>query len=112
MKYNKLVRDRIPEIIEKNGAKAVTRTLTDEEYKVYLEKKLDEEVAEYHESKDITELVDILEVVYALCFANGWSLHTLNAKRANKLYERGAFTQKILLIETIEKAERSNSENE
>jgi predicted house-cleaning noncanonical NTP pyrophosphatase (MazG superfamily) len=106
MKYNKLVRDRIPEIIEKNGAKAVTRILSNEEYKAYLEKKLDEEVAEYHESKDITELVDILEVIYALCDASGWLLHDLCGERAKKANERGAFTQKILLIETIEKAER------
>ena len=102
MKYNKLVRDRIPEIIEKNGKKAVTRTLTDEEYKVYLEKKLDEEVAEFHESKSPEELGDIIEVLYAICAANGYNPVSVNTERAFKKVERGGFTKKILLLEVEE----------
>lgn len=95
--YNKLVRDKIPEIIEKSGKKAITRTLTDEEFKEYLEKKLDEEVAEFHESKSMEELCDILEVVYALSSAHG-VLFDVILGRAKKEQERGGFTQKILLI--------------
>ena len=100
MKFDKLVRDRIPEIIEKNGSVAVTRTLTDEEYRVYLEKKLDEEVTEYHESKSIEELADILEVVNALC---GCDLMALDQVRLRKFCERGGFEAKILLMETSDK---------
>ena len=106
MKYNKLVRDKIPEIIEKNGAIAVTRTLTDEEYKVYLEKKLYEEVAEFHESKSIEELADILEVVYALGDTH-WGITDLLVEWNRKTVERGGFTRKILLIETIDKGEQA-----
>lgn len=105
MKYNKLVRDKIPKIIERNGAKAITRKLTDEEYKEYLEKKLDEEVAEFHESKTVEELADILEVLYALCHTLGCNERTLHSKCADKFYERGGFRKKILLIETIEGTE-------
>ena len=107
MKFDKLVRDRIPEIIEKNGSVAVTRTLTDEEYKVYLEKKLDEEVAEYHESKNIEELADIFEVVVALSLARGLSFMSLNMLATRKHIERGGFDKKILLIETIDKGEQT-----
>ena len=101
MKFNKLVRDRIPEIIEKNGKKAVTRILNDEEYKIYLEKKLDEEVAEFHESKSIEELADILEVIYALSETCGTVTDFL-AKWDEKTKERGGFTKKILLEEICE----------
>lgn len=103
MKNNKLVRDRIPEIIEKNGKIPITRTLTDSEFKVFLEKKLDEEVAEFHESHSLEELADIWEVVYSLCHAYGTPPATVNAIRAQKKAERGGFNKKILLIKTKEK---------
>lgn len=108
--YNKLVRDRIPEIIEKSGKKAITRTLTDEEFKVFLEKKLDEEVAEFHESKDFKEIADIIEVLYAICAANGYSIGRINTELALKRFDRGSFTQKILLI-GVEEAEVKNGED-
>ena len=66
MIYNKLVRDKIPQIIEEKGGKAEIRILSDEEYRTFLEAKLDEEVAEYHRDQCAEELADILEVVYAL----------------------------------------------
>ena len=60
VKFNKLVRDKIPQIIEKSGAVPVTRILDREEYLTCLEAKLDEEVREFHESKAMEELADIL----------------------------------------------------
>ena len=60
--YNKLVRDNIPEIMIKNGAKPVTRILSEEEYLSELNKKLLEEVNEYLESEDVMEIADILKV--------------------------------------------------
>lgn len=102
MQYNKLVRDRIPEIIERSGKKAICRILEDAEYIEALEKKLDEEVAEYHESKSIEELADILEVLHALCNANGHYWIDLQHKRSEKQRDRGGFTQRIFLIETRE----------
>lgn len=64
--YNKLVRDRIPEIIEQSGKKAVTRIAGDGEYRQYLREKLQEEVGEFMENGNPEELADILEVVFAL----------------------------------------------
>ena len=102
MKYNKLVRDRIPEIIEKDGKKAITRILDDEEYKIYLEKKLDEEVAELHASKSIEEIADVLEVVWSLARAYGYSIESVSTHRVIKNIERGGFAEKILLVEVCE----------
>ena len=99
--YNKLVRDRIPEIIEKYGNKCSTEILSDEEYIEMLDKKLDEELAEYHRDKNIEELADLLEVVYACAQARGFSLEELENVRTDKADKRGAFKGKILLKETI-----------
>ena len=104
MKFNKLVRDKIPEIIAADGKKAVTRILTDEEYKIYLEKKLDEEVAEFHESKSIEELADILAVVYALSEVDN-TIYNLLAVWNEKTVNCGGFTKKILLEEICEEGE-------
>lgn len=98
MIYNKLVRDKIPEIIAANGEKAHTRVLEAAEFARCLEKKLDEEVAEYRESHALEELADILEVLFALAEANGHSkaelLNACDAKRE----KRGGFSQGIFLI--------------
>lgn len=109
MKFNKLVRDKIPEIIAADGKKAVTRILDDEEFKIYLEKKLDEEVAEFHESKSIDEIADILEVVYALSEVYG-GIYNLLAVWNEKTVERGGFTKKILLEEICEEGADNEQE--
>ena len=97
MSYNKLVRDNIPQIMEKNGQKAVIRILNDAEYPVELEKKLDEEVREFHEDKTLEELADILEVVYALCEAQGHTAEELHTCRRKKHEERGGIAKRIYL---------------
>ena len=99
--YNKLVRDRIPEIIEKSGNKCVAEILSDEEYIEMLDKKLDEELTEYHNDKNVEELADLLEVIYACAQARGFSLEELEKVRIEKTDQRGAFKKKILLKETI-----------
>ena len=71
MVFNKLVRDRIPEIIAAHGSVPHTRILEEGEYRTALEAKLDEEAAEYHRDKTPEELADILEVVFALAAAHG-----------------------------------------
>ena len=102
-KYNKLVRDRIPEIIMSSGQACKTRILADEEYLRMLDAKLDEELAEYHNDQNIEELADLLEVIRAAAIARGYTLEELETVRAKKAEKRGGFEQKILLIETIEK---------
>lgn len=96
---NKLVRDRIPEIIEAAGEIPVTRILDPNEYQVRLEAKLDEEVREFHESKDPEELPDILEVVYALAEAQGCSKQELLEHYDQKHTSRGGFSGRVFLIE-------------
>jgi len=99
--YNKLVRDRIPDIIKASGKKCVTAMLEHAEYLTQLEKKLIEECDEYLASKDvrgqIEELADILEVVYALAEAKGVTVEELESIRTRKAEERGAFKERTLL---------------
>ena len=105
MLYYKLVRDKIPEIIERSGKKASTYVLSDEEYAIYLERKLDEEVGEYHDSKDLEELADILEVIIALAKNKGYNFADLRKLQKKKALERGTFSKKILLIAVHENNE-------
>lgn len=107
MKYNKLVRDKIPEIIANSGQRATFRVLLPSEYMEYLEKKLDEEVAEFHESKDIEELADIMEVLIALAHEKGVAADNLNIKRLQKYSKRGGFAKGILLLD-IEEGENDD----
>ena len=103
VKYKKLVRDRIPEIIEATGKTCVTEILSDADYLRMVDAKLDEEMAEYHKDQNIEELADLLEVIRAATIARGYTLEELEAVRAKKADNRGGFEKKILLIETIEK---------
>ena len=97
--YHKLVRDRIPEIIEADGKLCVCETLTDEDYIHLLDQKLNEELAEDQKSKSLEELADLLEVVQAVVKARGWTLEELEKVRADKATKRGGFEKKILLKE-------------
>ena len=98
MIFNKLVRDKIPEIIAANGQDAQYRILSDEEYRYFLEAKLDEEVGEYHRDQTIEELADILEVVYALAATVGCSPQQLMDIYQKKHEARGGFENRIFLI--------------
>lgn len=101
-KYNKLVRDRIPEIIAASGKTCVTEVLSDEEYLKMIDAKLDEELAEYHKDQNIEELADLLEVIRAAAMARGYSIEKLEKVRAEKAEKRGGFEKKLLLIEVQE----------
>ena len=95
--YNKLVRDRIPEIIESSDKTPHTRILDSDEYLTELDRKLDEECAEFHKDMNVEELADIMEVVYALASAVGSSPDELEQVRREKAEKRGGFEQKIFL---------------
>ena len=94
----KLVRDKIPQIIEASGEAPITRILERDEYLACLEAKLDEEVREFHESKATEELADILEVVYALAEAHGCSREELLSIYREKHDARGGFAERIFLV--------------
>ena len=95
--YNKLVRDRIPEIISAAGKICTTEVLSDEDYLRMLDAKLDEELAEYHKDRNIEELADLLEVLRATAVAHGYTLEELERVRAEKAEKRGGFEKRILL---------------
>ncbi len=101
IRYDKLVRDRIPEIVAKDGKVAATHVATDEEYAAKLREKLQEEVAEYLASGAADELADIAEVLRALAAAQGVDQATLDALRDRKAEERGGFSKRIILDEVV-----------
>ena len=96
--YNKLVRDRIPEIIEAQGERPNVRILGQEEYLNHLEAKLDEEVGEYHRDKNLEELADILEVTFSLAENLGYTREELLRTCEMKREKRGGFRDRIFLI--------------
>ena len=95
--YNKLVRDKIPEIMINKGCKPVTKVLSDEEYILELNKKLQEEVKEYLADGEVLELADITEVILAILKYKGVSLDEFESMRLDKVNKRGAFEDKIYL---------------
>jgi predicted house-cleaning noncanonical NTP pyrophosphatase (MazG superfamily) len=101
MKYNKLVRDKIPAIIEAKGNKAVIHIADMKEYRKKLLEKLKEEMKEFFESETPEELADILEVVYALAKEAGVDKEDLETLRLRKFQERGGFDKRIVLDETL-----------
>lgn len=101
--YHNLVRDFIPNIIEADGKTCVCETLSDKDYLSLLDQKLNEELAEYQESKSLEELADLLEVMQAVVKARGWTVEELERVRANKASKRGGFEKKILLKEVRER---------
>lgn len=96
----KLVRDKIPQIIEASGMTCKTRILSQEEYIQRLDEKLDEELAEYQESKSLEELADLLEVMETVVKAQGCSWEQLLRIKTEKKAARGGFEDRILLIDT------------
>ncbi|SFU75225.1 nucleoside triphosphate pyrophosphohydrolase [Butyrivibrio sp. M55] len=95
--HNKLVRDKIPEIIKNDGRRCETEILSDDEYLAMLDSKLDEELNEYHKDQNIEELADLMEVIYAVAEARGYTLEQLESVRKEKAEKRGTFKEKIFL---------------
>lgn len=100
--YNKLVRDRIPEIIKKSGKSCRTRILDDSEFLNELNKKLEEELAEYLATDStahaLEELADMLEILHALAKAHDSSPAELEQLREEKAEMRGGFNKRIYLL--------------
>lgn len=99
-KYDKLIRDKIPEIIESRGAQCKYHIADTEEYRERLGQKLLEEVQEYLEEPSVEELADLQEIVNAICYVNNW-----NIVRAcfEKVDRQGAFVKRYVLQEVVEK---------
>jgi len=102
MVYNKLIRDKIPEIIEQSGKQAIIEKVTGEEYMKLLNEKLCEELKEFMESQSVEELADLVEVVYAILDYKNVSIKDFETIRQQKATKRGTFKEKLLLKEVIE----------
>lgn len=105
--YNKLVRDNIPEIIEKDGEIPFIKILNETEFKVELERKL---LEEYHEvlnasnrEERLEELADMLEIITTLSFIENSNLETVLSIMEEKREKKGGFSKKIFLQKTIKK---------
>ena len=101
--YDKLVRDRIPEIIESTGRSCDTRIVFGDEFYSYLDKKLDEEVSEFRQDRNLEELADMMEVIYGLAECLGHTEQELNILRSKKRDERGGFSRGIVLMNTSDR---------
>ncbi len=109
IKYDKLVRDRIPEIIEKRGSRCKTRTCGKNEIMKYLIKKLEEEVGEFRKKESLEEIADILEVCCAIIDEMGSTRKKVEEIRERKRKERGAFRRRKILIEATTRPPDCNS---
>ncbi len=97
----KLVRDKIPEIIEKSGKKAIIHIADNNEYWNSLKDKLIEEANEFINNNTQEELADILEVIYSICNYKNFDVNNIEKIRVKKAEERGGFKNKIILDETV-----------
>lgn len=99
MKYDKLVRDKVPEIIEKKGGESFTHIAGEREYWEKLKEKLNEEVGEFLEDEEIEEIADILEVIDAVCEFKSINKNKIKQIKQEKAEERGKFEDRIILEE-------------
>ena len=100
---NKLVRDRIPELIAANGEDGEYYVYPIDDFENELILKLQEETGEYLESKNPEELADILEVLMELIKIRNFTLSEIDIIRKKKLEERGGFSKRIFLVKVEEK---------
>lgn len=102
IEYDKLVRDKIPDIIEASGKRCVTAILSEDEYLKKIDAKLAEELEEYYKDQSLEELADLVEVIYAAAKARGYTPEELELCRQKKAGKRGTFDKKILLKSVLE----------
>jgi predicted house-cleaning noncanonical NTP pyrophosphatase (MazG superfamily) len=98
--YNKLVRDKIPEILDEKGVAHTTHIADDREYWIKLKEKLVEEVAEFQKDESREELADILEVIDGIKKYKNYSDEDILEIKNTKVADRGAFDKRIILEES------------
>ena len=105
--YNKLIRNKIPQIIKHTGKRPKTKIQTTDEYIKEICKKTEEELTEYLEATTkehkLEELSDLLELINALAEHEGTTLEEINNIRKKKAEERGGFSDRVFLIEVTDK---------
>jgi len=99
-KYNKLVRDKIPEYIKSKGGLPIIHIAGDVEYWEKLKEKLQEEVQEFLEAENAEEMADILEAIDAICDFKKFDKKEIESIKNKKAKDRGKFKEKIILEES------------
>ena len=99
MKYNKLIRDKIPEILKQKGLNPLTHTANEIEYWIKLKDKLREEVNEFLINSNEEEIIDILEVIDSICRFKNINKENLEKLKKKKVEERGDFNKRVILEE-------------
>lgn len=100
MKYNKLVRDKIPEYIRKKGGNPITHIADDAEYWQKLKDKLLEEMEEFKKNESIEEFADLLEIIDAIAEYKKFDWAEIDRIKNKKVDEKGKFRDKIILDES------------
>ncbi len=100
MLYNKLVRDKVPDIINSRGEKSLTRVASRAEFWRKLLAKLEEEVAEFRKTPTIEEMADIREVLCAICAYRGFRTRRVLEAQVEKRRTHGAFKKRLILVES------------
>ena len=112
-KYQKLVRDNIPDIIRNNAEEPITRILNDEEYWHYLCTKVMEELKEVEEAETLEEtkkeIADLYEVLLAMIKAKNLTMQDIEETATLKRTKNGGFAKKIFLEKVISKNKQNNS---
>lgn len=100
MKYNKLVRDKIPEYIQNKGGNPISHVAEEKEYWIKLKEKIQEELDEFIKDENIEEFADLMEVLDAVAEYKKFSPHHVKEHREKKAKERGVFKERIILDES------------
>ena len=100
MKYNKLVRDKIPENIKKKGERVISHIATEKEYWQKLKEKLSEEIEEFKKNESIEEFADFLEVADAIAEYKKFSKEDIESIRKAKAREKGLYKKRVILDES------------
>ena len=102
IRYDKLVRDNIPDVIRRAGKQPVIDTIPSDEMAAALDRKLQEETREYLESRSVEEMADVLEVLHGIAFHKGIPWEEVESARLRKREERGGFEKGVRLLEVID----------
>jgi predicted house-cleaning noncanonical NTP pyrophosphatase (MazG superfamily) len=100
MKYNKLVRDKIPEYIQSKGEKVIFHVADEKEYWQKLKEKIDEETREFIKSESIEELADLLEVMDAVIDYKKFNKQEIERIKNEKAQKKGVFSRRVILDES------------
>lgn len=93
----KLIRDRIPEIVEAKGESLKVRRAGPMEFRKALADKLVEEAVEFRQDRNIEELADVFEVMRSIGLDHGIPMEQIAELADQKREARGGFREKLMM---------------